>query len=386
MHASPSASSRSPPCRRWRFDRGDADAQARGRAQRGQRVRRAGAAEGDRAARRARRRGGGDHDGAAAGARGAGGVPGARRRSRRCISAIAPLPAPTRWRRRGRWRRRCAREPFDLVLCGRNSVDAETGQVGPEIAELLDWPQVTVARTLDVDLAARTAARRARDRRGHRRSSPRRCRRSSPPPRISRPSASPPRPSARPRAAKPIATRHRGRSRARPRHASAAAGSPTWVLGLEAVEEHRRREMIEAETPGGGRSRRSSSACSAHGLFGEWTVERPAPPPLRERTAVGARRRSATCWSSPRRSTRSALRPVAVGAAAQGGDLAPLLQRSGERRWWPAPAPRRHVDDARGARRGARARRRRRCASSPAAKPFAALLAGGHRARSAPGW
>ena len=40
------------------------------------------------------------------------------------------------------------REPFDLVLCGRNSVDAETGQVGPELAELLDWPQVTVARTL----------------------------------------------------------------------------------------------------------------------------------------------------------------------------------------------------------------------------------------------
>src|SRR5439155_20344161 len=35
------------------------------------------------------------------------------------------------------------REPFDLILCGRNSVDAETGQVGPEIAELLDVPQIT---------------------------------------------------------------------------------------------------------------------------------------------------------------------------------------------------------------------------------------------------
>ena len=31
-----------------------------------------------------------------------------------------------------------AREgPFDLVLTGRNSVDADTGQVGPEVAELL---------------------------------------------------------------------------------------------------------------------------------------------------------------------------------------------------------------------------------------------------------
>ena len=43
------------------------------------------------------------------------------------------------------------REPFDLVLCGRNSVDAETGQVGPELAELLDVPQVTGARSITVD-------------------------------------------------------------------------------------------------------------------------------------------------------------------------------------------------------------------------------------------
>lgn len=43
------------------------------------------------------------------------------------------------------------REGFDLVLCGRNSVDAETGQVGPEVAELLDIAQVTGAHTLEVD-------------------------------------------------------------------------------------------------------------------------------------------------------------------------------------------------------------------------------------------
>jgi electron transfer flavoprotein alpha subunit len=30
--------------------------------------------------------------------------------------------------------------PFDLVLLGRNSIDGETGQVGPELAELLDLP------------------------------------------------------------------------------------------------------------------------------------------------------------------------------------------------------------------------------------------------------
>jgi electron transfer flavoprotein alpha/beta subunit len=48
------------------------------------------------------------------------------------------------------------REEADLVLFGRSSTDAETGQVGPEVAELLDLPQVTGARTLDVDPAART--------------------------------------------------------------------------------------------------------------------------------------------------------------------------------------------------------------------------------------
>ena len=43
------------------------------------------------------------------------------------------------------------REAPDLVLLGRASVDAETGQVGPEVAELLGWPQVTAARRLRVD-------------------------------------------------------------------------------------------------------------------------------------------------------------------------------------------------------------------------------------------
>jgi electron transfer flavoprotein alpha subunit len=35
------------------------------------------------------------------------------------------------------------REAFDLVLLGKYSLDAETGQVGPEIAELLSVPQIT---------------------------------------------------------------------------------------------------------------------------------------------------------------------------------------------------------------------------------------------------
>lgn len=41
--------------------------------------------------------------------------------------------------------------PFDLVLTGRNSVDADTGQVPPEVAELLDLPFLTGVRHLHVE-------------------------------------------------------------------------------------------------------------------------------------------------------------------------------------------------------------------------------------------
>lgn len=51
------------------------------------------------------------------------------------------------------------REGYDLVLCGRHSTDAETGQVGPEVAELLDLPQITAARSLTVDGRLLTAER-----------------------------------------------------------------------------------------------------------------------------------------------------------------------------------------------------------------------------------
>ncbi len=50
----------------------------------------------------------------------------------------------------------CAREGYDLILCGRHSTDAETGQVGPEIAELLDIPQVTGVAALTLDTNGKT--------------------------------------------------------------------------------------------------------------------------------------------------------------------------------------------------------------------------------------
>ena len=41
--------------------------------------------------------------------------------------------------------------PFDLVLCGKNSVDADTGQVPPQIAELLDLPFTTAVKALTLN-------------------------------------------------------------------------------------------------------------------------------------------------------------------------------------------------------------------------------------------
>ncbi len=51
------------------------------------------------------------------------------------------------------------REAFDLILLGKYSLDAETGQVGPEIAELLGIAQITGIRNLAVDGEMVRAAR-----------------------------------------------------------------------------------------------------------------------------------------------------------------------------------------------------------------------------------
>lgn len=45
--------------------------------------------------------------------------------------------------------RESERGRFDIVFCGKYSVDAETGQVGPELAELLDIPHISGATALE---------------------------------------------------------------------------------------------------------------------------------------------------------------------------------------------------------------------------------------------
>ena len=40
---------------------------------------------------------------------------------------------------------------YDIVFCGRQAIDGDTAQVGPEIAEFLDLPQITYVENLDID-------------------------------------------------------------------------------------------------------------------------------------------------------------------------------------------------------------------------------------------
>lgn len=174
-------------------------------------------------------------------------------------------------------------EPSDLILCGRHSVDAETGQVGPQIAELLDLPQVTAARALAVDPAARTL-------RAERETDEGIDVVEAPLPALvtAAEDLAPERFTTKAEreaaAAKPVAVL--GAADLQLDLAQlGAAGSPTWVLDLEPVEEQRRREMIEGATPAA-QVAALVERLLGHGLFGEWTVQRPAPPPLRPPATV----------------------------------------------------------------------------------------------------
>ncbi len=42
-------------------------------------------------------------------------------------------------------------EPLDLVLCGRQAIDGDTAQIGPQVAEHLGWPQLTYLERLELE-------------------------------------------------------------------------------------------------------------------------------------------------------------------------------------------------------------------------------------------
>jgi electron transfer flavoprotein beta subunit len=40
---------------------------------------------------------------------------------------------------------------FDLIICGRQAIDGDTAQVGPQLAEFLKLPQITYVRRIDIE-------------------------------------------------------------------------------------------------------------------------------------------------------------------------------------------------------------------------------------------
>src|SRR5581483_5849502 len=135
----------------------------------------------------------------------------------------------------------------DLVLLGRASTDAETGQVGPEVAELLGLPQVTAARRIAVDPAARTfEAERETDDGFETVAGPlpvvvtaaEDLAEERFPTKAERQAAE----------AKPIATLAAADVGLAARDVG-TAGSPTWVAGIEQVEVARRGEILTGDSP-----------------------------------------------------------------------------------------------------------------------------------------
>src|SRR6266478_1500805 len=140
-----------------------------------------------------------------------------------------------------------AREKPDLALFGRASTDAETGQVGPEVAEMLDLPQVTGARRLELDPAARTFVAERETDEGFETVT-------GPLPAVVTAAEDiaeerfPTKADRQVAAAKPIASLGAAEVGLAPDDVG-ARGSPTWVAGIEHVPSARRGEMLAGDSP-----------------------------------------------------------------------------------------------------------------------------------------
>lgn len=139
------------------------------------------------------------------------------------------------------------RETPDLILLGRASVDAETGQVGPEVAELLGLPQATGVRRLTIDpLARKFDAERETDDGFETVSGPLPAVVTAAEDIAEERFAS--KADRQAAAAKPIVAVGLHELGLRPDEVG-AAGSPTWVAGVEQVTVTRRAEMIADDSP-----------------------------------------------------------------------------------------------------------------------------------------
>jgi len=171
-----------------------------------------------------------------------------------------------------------AREPFDLILCGRNSVDAETGQVGPEIAEILDLPQVVGAHTLSVDPSRRVLTAERQTDTGFETVT-------APLPALVTaaedlsPERFPSKADREAAKAKPCIEVHAAELAVDPSQFG-QAGSPTEVVGLEVVQTTRLQRLVSGATVDEATAELTRVLTAEHGLFGEWRVRAPSHPAL----------------------------------------------------------------------------------------------------------
>jgi electron transfer flavoprotein alpha subunit len=202
-------------------------------------------------------------------------------------------------------------ESPDLVLLGRASVDAETGQVGPEVAELLDLPQATaVARlTLDPSVRSFVADRETDD--GIETVA-------GPLPAVVTvgedfaPERFPTKAERQAAAAKPIADRTLADVGVAPGEVG-AAGSPTWVAGLEEVALARRGEIVTGDSPA------AMAAALGERLRAQAGEPKPPPPLTARPPGTGA-----PIWVVAE-VRRGALRRVTAELLAKADQLAGVL-------------------------------------------------------------
>jgi len=168
-----------------------------------------------------------------------------------------------------------ARDKFDLILVGRTSVDAETGQVGPEVAEILDVPKITAAHIIEIDAAARSLNAERETDAGYETVI------TSLPVLVSAaedlaPEHFPNKAEREAAAAKPIDTLSLSDLDLDPALVG-TAGSPTTVSELCSIETTRRAQIIEAADADQAAEKLAAVLVGEHGLFGTWKVqEQPA--------------------------------------------------------------------------------------------------------------
>ncbi len=174
------------------------------------------------------------------------------------------------------------REGFDLILCGRHSTDAETGQVGPELAELLDLPQVTGVRKVKVE-GGKVVAERETDLGSETVECPL-------PALLSAtedlaPERFPSKADREKAKGKPIQEIH-AQDLSEDLSLFGFAGSPTWVADIETVEVPREGRVLEGPLPK--QVGELVSLLLVRGLFGKWAEEEGRMQPLpRERATSG---------------------------------------------------------------------------------------------------